>query len=369
MTGISKKIGVLFVAVGMAILLCLSCICMGASAKSASDLTLICEVEGEPIKGMRWEAFRIGSFDGEKITIEGEFAKYPVYIDEISASAFADAASTLRDYAFSFKIKSDGSGTSKNDGSVTFRNLENGVYLVAARLMVKGEVSYYPTPALVVVDYEINPENVIYPKISTAVIMAGQSEYYELKKIWENSENLPYKPTEIVVDLYRDFEFFRTVTLTEENDWFYSWENSYVAEWSIIERRIPEGCCVIYRNDGRRYVMVNTYVPDFEFDWEMDFAPPVTTVTTVPTTTETTTTTTVVPVSSDVTESSTSTSTTETTTKITTTKKITVKATTTSSKLPQTGQLWWPVPVMAISGLLLMAAGTRIISSKRDEDE
>ena len=35
-------------------------------------------------------------------------------------------------------------------------------------------------------------------------------------------------------------------------------------------------------------------------------------------------------------------------------------------KLPQTGQLWWPVPVMAVAGTLLLAAG--IISKKKENE-
>ncbi len=35
------------------------------------------------------------------------------------------------------------------------------------------------------------------------------------------------------------------------------------------------------------------------------------------------------------------------------------------STIPQTGQLWWPVPVMAVAGLILVALGLRV-SSKKD---
>ena len=35
-----------------------------------------------------------------------------------------------------------------------------------------------------------------------------------------------------------------------------------------------------------------------------------------------------------------------------------------TGKLPQTGQLWWPVPVMAVAGTLLLTAG--LISKKKD---
>ncbi len=374
MTVISKKIGSVLIVFGMAIMFCLSCMCTVASAKSTGTLTLICECKDKPVKGLKWSLYRIGSFDGEKITLEGEFANLPVDMSDLSASGLADAASTLREFAFVYKYKTVDTGNSKNDGSVELRYDEAGVYLIAAKNITDGEVTYIPTPAIFILDPEEEPEKVIYPKIKQIAVLTGEIERFQLLKIWENDENLPKKPNEITVDIYRDHSFYDSVTLSEANNWSYSWEEDMGSEWSMIERQIPEGCAVVYRKDGRQYIVVNTYVPDFRFDWEVNFPPPSieTTTTSTVTTTSTTTTTTattkdIVAEDSDTTTSTTSTTETTTTTTI---KKTTPKATTTVSKLPQTGQLWWPVPVMAVGGLVLIAAGARIISgSKRDEDE
>lgn len=376
MTAISKKIGSLLIVLGMAIMLCLSCMCTVAAAKSAGTLTLICECKEKPVKGLKWNLYRIGSFDGEKITLEGEFAKLPVDMSDLSASGLADAASTLREFAFVYKYKTIDTGNSKNDGSVELKYDEAGVYLIAAKNGINGEVTYIPTPAIFVLDPEKEPEKVIYPKIKQIAVLTGEIERFQLLKIWENEENLPTKPNEITVDIYRDHSFYDSVTLSEANNWSYSWEEEMGSEWSMIERQIPNGCTVVYRKDGRQYIVVNTYVPDFRFDWEVNFPPPTieTTTASTTTTTETTTTTTVTKdIAAEDSDTATTTTTTTTTTTVNTTatiKKTTPKTTTTTSKLPQTGQLWWPVPVMAVGGLVLIAAGARIISgSKRDEDE
>lgn len=377
MTEISKKVGSIFIIIGMTLLLCLSCLCTTATAKTGGTITLVNEVKGQPIKGMRWEIFRIGTFDGEKITLEGDFAKYPVDMSDLTASGLADAASTLKEYAFIYNLKSAGSGNSKKDGTVTFKNLEDGLYLIAAKNYVDGVTTFIPTPAIVELDSEKEPELTVYTKLKAVATLSNSVEKFSVKKIWENDENFPHKPNEIVIDIYRDYKFYETVRLSETNGWSYEWRDTSGVEWTIIERKIPEECCVVYRNNGRDYVVVNTYVPGFHFDWETNFPPPNTTAITTTTTTETTTTTTASyqfdgDEVTSTSESSTTTDTTSTTvtTAVTTTKKTPQKTTTTTSKLPQTGQLWWPVPVMAIGGLVLIAAGTRIISgSKRDEDE
>lgn len=375
MTATSKKIGSLLIVFGMAIFLCLSCISTVASAKTKGTLTLICECKDKPVQGLKWNLYRIGSFDGEKITLEGEFANLPVDMTDISASGLADVASTLREFAFVYKYKTADSGNSKKDGTVELKFDEAGVYLIAAKQLTKDGVTYIPTPAIFVLDPENEPEKTIYPKIKKVAVLTGEIERFQLIKVWENAENLPTKPTEIVVDIYRDHDLYDTVTLSETNNWSYSWEEDVGYEWSILERKLPEGCSVIYRKDGRQYIVVNTYVPDFSFDWEVNFPPPTIETTTTSTATTTSSTTTTAKVTKDIVAEdsetmTTTTSTTETTTTTTTTIKKTTKKTTTTSKLPQTGQLWWPVPVMAGAGLVLIAAGARIISnSKRNEDE
>jgi LPXTG-motif cell wall-anchored protein len=51
-----------------------------------------------------------------------------------------------------------------------------------------------------------------------------------------------------------------------------------------------------------------------------------------------------------------------------TTNKTTTTSTTTAAKLPQTGQLNWPVPVLAMAGFLLMALGYRLRREDKDAE-
>ncbi len=46
----------------------------------------------------------------------------------------------------------------------------------------------------------------------------------------------------------------------------------------------------------------------------------------------------------------------------------TTVTTTSLEKLPQTGQLWWPVPVMLVGGLMFVAVGLRLLLNNRKED-
>ncbi len=403
MTGISKKIGAVFFVIGAAVLFCISCLCSAASAEGSVRLTLVCKARNELVDRMPWSVFRIGSLNGGKIVLEGEFASYPVDMSDLSAASLADAASTLKEYAFTYKLKPYAKEKTGKDGTVTFDALEDGVYLLAAKNHKSGDKTYLPTPAIIEVNSAQSQELTIYPKISSIRTLADEFERFNVRKVWEKYEGMLVKPTEIVVDIYRDYEFYETVTLTADNDWNYSWEELVGSEWTMIERKIPENCTVVYRNDGRRYIVVNTYNPEFVFDWDVEYPPVVaeTTVTgqvsgvietntttaksfpvgdgddTTPSSDGTATGTSEFPVGgadeTTVTANTTATSPEENDHTPDNTKKggNSPSATTTAeSKLPQTGQLWWPVPVMAIVGLVLIAAGTRIIfGCKREDNE
>jgi hypothetical protein len=41
----------------------------------------------------------------------------------------------------------------------------------------------------------------------------------------------------------------------------------------------------------------------------------------------------------------------------------------TAAMLPQTGQLWWPVPVLAAAGFVSLAIGWKLDRRQKDEDE
>lgn len=382
MTVIRKKIGAVFFIIAALVLFGFNCLCSAASAEGTVTMTIVCEERGKSVKGMSWSVFRIGSYDGEKIDLEGEFTKYPVDMSDLSSSGLADAASTLKAYAFTYKVEPNGKGTTQSDGTVTFDGLEDGVYLVAANKSKAGDITYIPAPAIVFIDPEQNVDFTVYPKITSIRTLADEFERLSLRKIWEKYDGMIEKPTEIVVDIYRDYELYETVTLSADKDWNYSWEELTGSEWTMIERNIPEKCTIVYRNDGRRYIVVNTYNPEFIFDWDTDHRNPPDSTTTTATgavldEVETNTTAAESFSTNKADETTETDKTYETTASVDTsastavndkTPDNTVKhsntptlTTTAENKLPQTGQLWWPVPVMTMIGLILIAVGTKII--------
>ena len=195
--------------------------------------------------------------------------------------------------------------------------------------------------------------------------LAGFEDDYTVKKVWvDNDDSAKKRPVNVTVDLFCNDELADTITLSEENEWQYRWENlDPEAEWRVVEREIPVKYEVIIDYNSTQYLIKNTYNPARKTDGGYG---------TRTTTTSTSTTTTASAID---TTTTTVTDLTTTTALMSTDKqsKLPPKETTTATsskepKLPQTGQLWWPIFPLTAGGLVFLMTGL-ILPNRKDENE
>ncbi|MDO5324397.1 MAG: Cna B-type domain-containing protein [Clostridia bacterium] len=117
-------------------------------------------------------------------------------------------------------------------------------------------------------------------------------------KVWKDKGYESKRPQEITVELYLGDQLVDTVQLNADNNWRYEWTNLPAGDWRVVERTKAEGYTVVISHEGNEYVITNSYTaPDSPKDDTPD------------------------------------------------------------GKLPQTGMLWWPVPLLSIAGVALFLAG------------
>lgn len=318
---------------------------IGVRAEKTGSVTLVCESRGESLSGMTWRFYHAGKRSGNTIVPSGNFSGYKVTFGDLSADALMSAASTLESYAVLDGITPNAEGVTDSDGQIRFADLEPGIYLVCGDKLTVGKGTYTPAPMFVEVS-ESNPDMTAYPKFTYQDVLGADTERFRLMKIWENDEEFPQdRSASINVEIYCNSVLKETVTLSEENDWTYSWTAKISDVWRVKEINIPEHYTVIYRSNENQFVVVNTHDEDI---------PPVTTTTTTATTTLSGTTT-----GTSVTDTTTAT---DVRTTVTTVRQ-------TESKLPQTGQLWWPVPILAIGGIIFVGIGCRLVARSKKEDD
>lgn len=302
------------------------------------SISIVC-----PVEGMELSLYRVAEYEESgSFTLSERFQKYPVSLKQKSQEDWQGAADALADYIRRDGITADAVLASGSDRKVCFTDLNRGLYLVLGQtteLQEDGKTQIYePQTALITLpeDSKETSEGKD-PYQVTAVLKfekndkPGKPEEKEetkihVLKVWKQDQE-EERPESIVVELLQmDVEGNTTVvdrqTLTKENQWSYTWKNlSAQMRWSVSEAEVPKGYTVAVTREGNTVVLTNTAKKPGKSDGEVN--PP--------------------------------------------SKRATGKTTDkTSDKLPQTGQLWWPVLVLLFAGAICLLAG-RVLRDRKEE--
>lgn len=289
-------------------------------ARKKVQLIISFQENGAGIPDANFSIYRVADLDTNRsMVLSSAFERYNVKIEHQSESEMAGIASTLAGYVLRDQIAPAFSGVTDPEGMLSFsgEQLKQGLYLLMGQRHVYNGRAYTFQPALVQLPmwnaadarwdydveikpkYEANPDTPDAEKISRKVL-----------KVWKDCEGVTL-PKEITVQLLRDGAVFDTVKLNAEMLWRHTWtELDANHQWTVVEKEM-EDYNVLVTQEGITFVVTNAYDPK-------DPSP---TPTPKPTATP-----------SDGKGSG-------------------------GSKLPQTGQLWWPIPMLVSVGLLLIVVG------------
>lgn len=281
-----------------------------ASSNDKKDLRVVCECEGEIISGMEISVYKAVERYGDSLSLSGDFKNYRVRLDINSASVLQDAADTLANYVITDKIKPYKTVTSDEFGYADFSDLDNGIYLVWGKKIAIEDNVYRISPMFVEISDESKDLTVSYGKFIVTDVKNSKMTKYTLKKVWDNERDiLEYRPDGIDVEIYLDGEVYETVNLNKDNDWTYQWNSDENGDWNFKELDVPEQYEVAIKIGENNITITNRLRDDVTGTPQPE------------------------PPKDD---------------------------TTTDEDIPQTGQLWWPVPVMAVVGVLLIVLGLKL---------
>lgn len=366
------------------------------------SLTLVCVNDDVVLPGMQWKLYKVGKRrnTAQNFVQTGDFSAFQVNLRNLTVERVTEAAQSFQAYAIANKIKPLREGTTDKNGEVTFTGLDAGLYLLSGKLLKID--SHYYVPGVSLIEIKEDDNNLrynAYPKFSYQV-MNETPKNYTVRKVWSNDEDrIDERPKSVTVNIYRDDEFYDSVVLNEENQWKYRWiDDKGVSSWIVMEDEIPSDYEMKVTYDESRYLIENAY---FEDAGTFTVTTTVTTTTalvsndTVTTTatsgsgpigdgsaTRTNTATTVSGPIGDGSATNTATSGTGDNNSSTNTGTSSGSGgggngggsgggnsgSSGNGKLPQTGQLWWPVVPLSIGGVILIAAGLTIRARKKSDE-
>lgn len=253
-----------------AALICLFMVLSMSFAVSAADnsknsLTLHYKYDNNAISGADVSIYYVASpsQDGT-FTLSGDFSDYPVTINKIRTVEEWDAlAETLRSYAAFDALAPLAVQKTAEDGIAYFSNLEEGIYLVVTSQIVLGDKILKFSPALLSVPALDEDGNLVYqvnayPKHSEHTI-TPEKLTLRVQKLWV-CDNAGVRPESIDVTILCDGVPQYNVTLSEANNWSFSWQvDDDEKVWSVIEELVPDNYTAVVENKGNTFVITNTY--------------------------------------------------------------------------------------------------------------
>lgn len=305
-------------------------------------LTIDCRDNETVLSNMNWSIYKVAEIDQyNTYSVNEEFAKYNIGLNNLTTSQTAAAAEALEAYAIVDRITPLATGTTNDDGIVKFENLSYGLYLLCGSDVTINDKFYLPAPSLVVLNNEADGDGSYWnynvttmPKLK--VLGASNRVYHFsaiVKKVWEN-DNEATRPKSVKVKLIRDGKEFSTETLSDKNNWTYTWEKlSTKYKWTVIEESKFDNYSVIYSEKDVNIDPKDSKQHDVEY---------------------------LIVNHGNLASNSTSKA---------PAPQIEKPPIALSAKLPQTGQLWWPVPAMSAIGVAVFAVGWKYNSHKRKKYE
>lgn len=225
-----------------------------------------------PCKGIAFELYRVADVSAYgAYTLDGDFQAYSVSLEQPDQAGWQALATALDGYVTRDALKPLVSGATDADGRLTFSELETGLYLVTWKRHTTGGYTYTPKPFLVSLPGLNAEDDWIYdvtavPKYDRKSSGGGGGSdtiRRKVLKVWEDSGAPSKRPEEITVQLLRDGMVWDTVTLNEKNNWSYEWSRlSDDYSWKVTEADVPEGYTVKVSQEGITFVVTNTYTPD-----------------------------------------------------------------------------------------------------------
>lgn len=311
----------------LALLVCVSVTAVTAFAHGeidtarSSSLSVYFGHAGVGFPGAEFSIYRVASVSQSgRFTLEGGFSGYPVNVNGLSSSEWRALAQTLAAYAARDGLSPAYESETNAAGYAGFYGLEPGLYLVTGERYTSDGYVYTPESILVSLpsltgdgewDYDVS----VSCKYDRDPATTG-TVTLRVEKVWNDGANRYSRPENVTVQLLKNGAVADTVVLSDANGWEYAWNGLDAgAVWQVVEYDVPDGYTVSIEREGITFVITNAYTDEAPEPTPAPSAQP-----SMP-------------------------------------PDATPSPSDTPGTLPQTGMLWWPVPLLICCGLLLILAG------------
>lgn len=230
------------------------------------SLTAVFCPEGSAAPNVSFKLWRAADVSPDcEYTVSDKFARYPLTFEGLDSDSWRALAQTMAAYAAADDIAPDITVQTDSEGCAVFSGLETGLYLVSGSIYSKGGYTHTPAPFLICLpDYD-GESSWLYDvtaqvKYDTKYNGSGSPTLTrKVLKAWKNDDK-ESRPKSVSVTLLKDGKAYETVTLNSKNNWRYTWEGlDRHSQWQLIENDVPENYTVTVSKEGITFLVTNTY--------------------------------------------------------------------------------------------------------------
>lgn len=270
----------------------------------AHSLTVTAVYAQNPISGMQFDAYLISTVDewGELTVID----RYRDFAEDLDIRGKNDdswramAQTLAREIMLDDTLKPSRSAVTDADGVAKYADIPMGLFLIMGGGTEKDGYVYSTSPFFVMLpEQDLSSNTWNYDVVANA--KPGQEpakEDYEVIKVWKDDCHKDQRPQSITINLVCDGEVFDTIALPHNGAWSYTWKDlESNHQWTVTEKKEDGYQDPDVQQEGNTFIVTNTC------------------------------------------------------------NKPTTPTQPGKPSLPQTGQLWWPVPVLITAGLFFAVIG------------
>ena len=336
------------------IIMCLTiviCLCQPAYASAAKKGSITISY---PCTNAKISLYYV-AYPEKKIgfQMESRFAKYPIKLNNHTKAEWAGQAQALAAYIQRDNLKADSTKITDANRKAQFTNLNQGIYLVVGETKKENGYTYTSMPYFISIPGQSANGEAQYNISSTAkyekmpVSEEEKTTDYKVAKVWVDKTHEKQRPQSVTIQLLRDGKIYDEVKLNKSNNWQYTWSklsNKY--QWTAVEKEKSDQYFVAVSKQGNSFVVKNIYWNDKPYQ---DSKKPEKKK----------------PGKKNIKTKENYYQDTKKPNNSKTDENSTTKANT--QKLPQTGQLWWPLPFLLAGGIVCVGIG--MFKQKRENDE
>ena len=172
--------------------------------------------------------------------------------------------STLEAYILANHITPEFTAATNEDGQASFGALMTGMYLATVGQAEQENLQCRFDSALIALpglgndgmwqyQVSVNAKGEVLPPVEP------DEETFKVLKLWRGDENQNDRPKSIEVEIFCNGISYKTVTLSEDNHWAYTWSaKNDGSNWTVVERNIPQGYTMTVEERQATFVLTNT---------------------------------------------------------------------------------------------------------------